>query len=93
MSSQTVAGQFAQTLATAGGKRIYGIVEDGLNGLIDGWCSPRPLIVSPQRAGPAIFRRLSRRGAISGVAARAPAPHCPAGEAALMAALCHGLRQ
>ena len=35
MSAQTVAGQFAQTLATAGVKRIYGIVGDSLNGLTD----------------------------------------------------------
>src|SRR5438046_10106246 len=31
----TVADQFAETLATAGVKRIYGIVGDSLNGLTD----------------------------------------------------------
>ena len=31
----TVADQFAETLATAGIKRIYGIVGDSLNGLTD----------------------------------------------------------
>jgi len=32
---RTVAEQFAETLAAAGLKRIYGIVGDSLNGLID----------------------------------------------------------
>jgi pyruvate dehydrogenase (quinone) len=31
----TVADQFAETLAIAGVKRIYGIVGDSLNGLTD----------------------------------------------------------
>jgi pyruvate dehydrogenase (quinone) len=35
---KTVADQFAETLAAAGAKRIYGIVGDNLNGLTD---SPR----------------------------------------------------
>ena len=35
---KTVADQIAETLAAAGVKRIYGIVGDNLNGLID---SPR----------------------------------------------------
>src|SRR5438128_5835386 len=33
--AQTVADQFAETLAAAGVKRIYGIVGDSLNGLTD----------------------------------------------------------
>src|SRR6516162_7145916 len=33
--AETVADQFAQTLAAAGVKRIYGIVGDSLNGLTD----------------------------------------------------------
>ena len=33
--AKTVADQFAETLATAGVKRIYGIVGDSLNGLTD----------------------------------------------------------
>ena len=33
--AMTVADQFAETLATAGVKRIYGIVGDSLNGLTD----------------------------------------------------------
>jgi pyruvate dehydrogenase (quinone) len=33
--ARTVADQFAQVLATAGVKRIYGIVGDSLNGLTD----------------------------------------------------------
>jgi pyruvate dehydrogenase (quinone) len=33
--SKTVADQFAETLAAAGVKRIYGIVGDSLNGLTD----------------------------------------------------------
>ena len=32
---KTVADQFAETLAAAGVKRIYGIVGDSLNGLTD----------------------------------------------------------
>ena len=32
---KTVADQFAETLAAAGIKRIYGIVGDSLNGLTD----------------------------------------------------------
>jgi pyruvate dehydrogenase (quinone) len=32
---KTVADQFAETLAAAGVKRIYGIVGDSLNGLVD----------------------------------------------------------
>jgi thiamine pyrophosphate-dependent acetolactate synthase large subunit-like protein len=32
---RTVADQFAEVLATAGVKRVYGIVGDGLNGLTD----------------------------------------------------------
>jgi pyruvate dehydrogenase (quinone) len=32
---KTVADQFAEVLATAGVKRIYGIVGDSLNGLTD----------------------------------------------------------
>ena len=32
---RTVADQFAKTLAPAGVKRIYGIVDDSLNGLTD----------------------------------------------------------
>jgi len=32
---RTVADEFAETLAAAGVKRIYGIVGDGLNGLGD----------------------------------------------------------
>ena len=32
---RTIADQFAETLATAGVKRIYGIVGDSLNGLTD----------------------------------------------------------
>ena len=35
MSTKTVADQFAETLAAAGVKRIYGIVGDSLNGLTD----------------------------------------------------------
>src|SRR5215468_10163376 len=35
MSIRTVADQFAETLAAAGVKRIYGIVGDSLNGLTD----------------------------------------------------------
>ena len=42
--AKTVADQFAETLAAAGVRRIYGIVGDSLNGLtdairrfIDGW--------------------------------------------------------
>ena len=31
----TVANQFAETLAAAGVKRIYGVVGDSLNGLTD----------------------------------------------------------
>jgi len=38
--AKTVADQFAETLATAGIKRIYGIVADSLNGLIDAVWSP-----------------------------------------------------
>jgi hypothetical protein len=41
----TVAEQFAEVLATAGIKRIYGIVGDSLNGLTDAirrQGSPRP---------------------------------------------------
>jgi thiamine pyrophosphate-dependent acetolactate synthase large subunit-like protein len=33
--AKSVADQFAETLATAGVKRIYGIVGDSLNGLTD----------------------------------------------------------
>jgi pyruvate dehydrogenase (quinone) len=33
--AKTVADQFAETLAAAGVKRIYGIVGDSLNGLTD----------------------------------------------------------
>jgi pyruvate dehydrogenase (quinone) len=33
--NRTVAEQFAETLALAGVKRIYGIVGDSLNGLTD----------------------------------------------------------
>ena len=33
--TRTVADQFAETLAAAGVKRIYGIVGDSLNGLTD----------------------------------------------------------
>jgi len=33
--SRTLADQFAETLALAGVKRIYGIVGDSLNGLTD----------------------------------------------------------
>jgi thiamine pyrophosphate-dependent acetolactate synthase large subunit-like protein len=33
--ARTVADQFAETLAAAGVKRIYGIVGDSLNGLTD----------------------------------------------------------
>src|ERR1700732_2357484 len=33
--AKTVADQFAETLATAGVKRIYGVVGDSLNGLTD----------------------------------------------------------
>ena len=33
--AKTVADQFAETLAAAGVKRIYGIVDDSLNGLTD----------------------------------------------------------
>jgi len=33
--TRTVADQFAETLAIAGVKRIYGIVGDSLNGLTD----------------------------------------------------------
>ena len=33
--AKTVAHQFAETLAQAGVKRIYGIVGDSLNGLTD----------------------------------------------------------
>src|SRR6266566_1892236 len=33
--TKTVADQFAETLAAAGVKRIYGIVGDSLNGLTD----------------------------------------------------------
>jgi pyruvate dehydrogenase (quinone) len=36
--SKTVADQFAENLAAAGVKRVYGIVADSLNGLTD---SPR----------------------------------------------------
>jgi pyruvate dehydrogenase (quinone) len=32
---KAIAGQFAETLAAAGVKRIYGIVGDSLNGLTD----------------------------------------------------------
>ncbi len=33
--AKTVADQFAETLAAAGVKRIYGVVGDSLNGLTD----------------------------------------------------------
>ena len=33
--AKTVADQFAETLAAAGVKRIYGIVGDSLNGITD----------------------------------------------------------
>jgi thiamine pyrophosphate-dependent acetolactate synthase large subunit-like protein len=33
--AKTVADQFAEVLATAGVKRVYGIVGDSLNGLTD----------------------------------------------------------
>jgi len=33
--ANTVANQFVETLATAGVKRIYGVVGDSLNGLTD----------------------------------------------------------
>jgi thiamine pyrophosphate-dependent acetolactate synthase large subunit-like protein len=33
--AKTVADQFAETLAAAGVKRVYGIVGDSLNGLTD----------------------------------------------------------
>jgi pyruvate dehydrogenase (quinone) len=32
---ETAADQFTDTIAAAGGKRIYGIVADSLNGLTD----------------------------------------------------------
>jgi len=51
---KTVADQFAETLAAAGVKRIYGIVGDSLNGLTDaedGDESPKAHIPAEGRNG------------------------------------------
>ena len=72
--AKTVADQFAETLAAAGVKRIYGIVGDSLNGLTD--AAPP---AGQDRVGPCPARggrrlRGGRRGASDRVSSRcAPA--------------------
>src|ERR1700704_2434847 len=51
-SMKTVAYQFAETLAAAGIKRIYGVVGDRLNGLTDALRTP-----GQHRMGPSLPRR------------------------------------
>jgi pyruvate dehydrogenase (quinone) len=58
--AETVADQFAEVLATAGVKRIYGIVGDSLNGLTDAprrqgkieWATSGTRRSPPSRRGP-----------------------------------------
>ena len=58
--AETVADQFAEVLATAGVKRIYGIVGDSLNGLTDAlrrqgkikWCMSGTRRSRPSRRVP-----------------------------------------
>jgi heme o synthase len=48
MPSKNVAGQFADSLAVAGAKRIYGTPGDGLNGLVDAMKITAPSLLRPQ---------------------------------------------